>query len=175
MANTTKTCPHCGEEILAIAQKCKHCKEFLGVSSRNHTVEQVTQLNDKELVMLQPYHRVFNIVVNAMNELGRLKQQDEVAHVLQGKIMYGLQSVKIRISFVEESGNRTRVVVQASSDDVWGAGAKNATKRLIETVRNYDNPGYDPDPIGMHPLAVGAVFAVTVAVIVIIVYLFSEV
>ena len=25
----TKNCPYCGEEILAIAKKCKHCGEFL--------------------------------------------------------------------------------------------------------------------------------------------------
>ena len=27
--NDTKPCPYCGEEILAVAKKCKHCKEFL--------------------------------------------------------------------------------------------------------------------------------------------------
>ena len=25
----TKRCPYCGEEILAIAKKCKHCGEWL--------------------------------------------------------------------------------------------------------------------------------------------------
>lgn len=29
MTNITKTCPYCGEEILAIAKKCKHCGEWL--------------------------------------------------------------------------------------------------------------------------------------------------
>jgi hypothetical protein len=32
MENTTKACPYCGEEILALAIKCKHCKSDLSVS-----------------------------------------------------------------------------------------------------------------------------------------------
>lgn len=29
MEQETKTCPYCGEEIMAIAKKCKHCGEWL--------------------------------------------------------------------------------------------------------------------------------------------------
>ena len=29
MTDKTKRCPYCGEEILAIARKCKHCGEWL--------------------------------------------------------------------------------------------------------------------------------------------------
>ena len=34
MSNDVKNCPYCGEKILAIAKKCKHCGEFLDGSSR---------------------------------------------------------------------------------------------------------------------------------------------
>lgn len=33
MSDATKACPYCGEEILAVAIKCKHCGSALGDSS----------------------------------------------------------------------------------------------------------------------------------------------
>jgi TM2 domain-containing membrane protein YozV len=32
--DATKCCPYCGETVLAIAQKCKHCGEYLDESLR---------------------------------------------------------------------------------------------------------------------------------------------
>lgn len=42
MNKETKKCPFCGEEILATAKKCKHCKQFLPSDNEN-TTEQTTK------------------------------------------------------------------------------------------------------------------------------------
>jgi hypothetical protein len=38
---TTKNCPYCGEEILAVAAKCKHCKQWLSERPKLTPVSQV--------------------------------------------------------------------------------------------------------------------------------------
>ena len=35
MEQETKRCPYCGEEILAVAKKCKHCGEWLDEYNQN--------------------------------------------------------------------------------------------------------------------------------------------
>ena len=34
MFDATKTCPMCGEQILAVARKCRHCGEYLDPEAR---------------------------------------------------------------------------------------------------------------------------------------------
>jgi len=41
MTKETKTCPFCGEEILAVAKKCKHCGEWL--DKQKEEIEQTIQ------------------------------------------------------------------------------------------------------------------------------------
>ena len=38
----TKICPYCGEEILAVAKKCKHCGEWLTDDSKDKVLSQIT-------------------------------------------------------------------------------------------------------------------------------------
>jgi uncharacterized membrane protein YdbT with pleckstrin-like domain len=57
MADETKRCPYCGEEILLIAKKCKHCGEFLNntVSPPQHSTAYVN-LPEKTLWQGSPSH-----------------------------------------------------------------------------------------------------------------------
>lgn len=38
MSEATKRCPQCGEEILAVAKKCKHCGSMLDLASPSQNV-----------------------------------------------------------------------------------------------------------------------------------------
>ena len=117
------------------------------------TAPNVDVISSNEVVISSPLAGAFDLVSQAMGRLGKVKKEDRQQQFVEGRIKYGLQSVKVRASLVEREAGKTNVLIQASSDDVWGAGAKNATKRLVEALRNLDNPGYQPDRLGMHPAA----------------------
>lgn len=113
-------------------------------------------------------------VADAIKRLGSVTEQNQLQQYVTGRIKFGLQSVKVRVSVVPAGPGQCRVVLQGSSDDVWGAGAKSATRRLMEMLRNLDNPGYQPDRLGMHPLALAGVIVGFVILMIIIMGLISK-
>jgi len=43
MSEGIKKCPYCGEEILSVAIKCKHCSEFLDKSAASHQAADIKE------------------------------------------------------------------------------------------------------------------------------------
>lgn len=131
---------------------------------------------DNELILTTDTRAALASVRSAMERLGRVRATDERRLAVDGRVRFGLQSVRVRVCCAEEGPGRTRVVIQASSDDVWRAGAKSATKRMSEVLRNLDTPSYQPDRLGMHPAAlVGSLLAFTFILVVILSYVLPRV
>jgi hypothetical protein len=49
-----KNCPYCGEEILAVAKKCKHCGEWLGEEKEIEKSEEKIQEENINIVYTSP-------------------------------------------------------------------------------------------------------------------------
>ena len=113
----------------------------------------ITKVSENEIVYPGDIASTWNDVAAALQKLGRTTKPDQQKRFLEGKVRYGLQSVKLRVSLVERDSLQTGIVVQASSDDIWNAGGRNATKRLIETLTHLNTPGYRVDRLGVHPAA----------------------
>lgn len=61
-AGNLVSCPFCGEEILAVAKKCKHCGEFLDGSQparRDAAPSPASQGPEKDIWTIQPSHLHF--------------------------------------------------------------------------------------------------------------------
>ena len=117
----------------------------------------VRRISDSEVVIEAPRSAAFEHVAEALEKLGTLKQRDPNQTFIDGRIRFGLQSVAMRVSLVERDPGQTTVVIQGSSDDALGMAAKNASKRLVQMLENLDNPGFKPDRLGIHPLALAGV------------------
>jgi len=87
-------------------------------------------------------------LAKALAMIGKVKHMDSSGLEILGSCKYGLQVVKIKATVM---GNETgsTISLQALSDDIYAAGAKNGLKRLQETLNNVDNPAYTPNRSGI--------------------------
>lgn len=134
--------------------------------------EAILRAGPNEAILPFPLAASLEKVADAIGRLGAVTVVSRSAQYVEGRISFGLQSVRVRASVVAEGPGHCRVVVQASSDDVWGAGAKSATGRLLSMLRNLENPGYSPDRLGISPMAlVGLVIGFLILLMILIPYI----
>lgn len=117
----------------------------------------VRRVSDTEIVVAAPRDVAIEHVADAIAKLGTVKERGPDNSFVVGRVRFGWRSVAMRVSLVERDPGQTSLVMQVSSDDVWGSGARSASKRLVQTLENLDNPGFKPDRLGMNPRALVAV------------------
>ncbi len=129
----------------------------------------ITKISENEIVYPGDTASTLNDVAAALNKVGRMTTIDREKLFVEGRVWYGFQRVKLRVSMFERDSLNTGIVVQGSSDDVWNAGGRSATKRLIETLTHLNTPGYRPSRLGIHP---AALFGVLCGFIIIMILIF---
>lgn len=71
MEKKTKTCPYCGEEIMATAKKCKHCGEWL-VEVTNEPVQQASVIKESYFSPECLHDRIWTKILFGVTILGSL-------------------------------------------------------------------------------------------------------
>lgn len=69
--------------------------------------------------MFCPLDAALAEALGLFGRFGIVKQHDRRQQFIEGRIMFGLQSVKVRLSLVERETGRTTILIQVSLDDVW--------------------------------------------------------
>ena len=64
-----KKCPHCGEQILAVAKKCKYCREWIVDSPADSTEDETVTPNSKESAVASEVEQVDSVTTsNSSND-----------------------------------------------------------------------------------------------------------
>lgn len=113
MADQTKPCPACGEQILAVAKKCKHCGEILDATyqtgdSQRHAVPAAPIRTESIVVQIAP---------DLENE--KIKEMETFGWTLAGR------------QEVERSGDTKGEV----TTNIWGEGVYREVKNVTRYVK----------------------------------------
>jgi hypothetical protein len=72
----------------------------------------------------------------AFSSIGKVVEISKLTMSVTGKTRYGLQSVKLRVSVLDQGDNKSLIQIQGFGDDIWGGGARKGTDKLIRALES---------------------------------------
>lgn len=96
--------------------------------------------SNREFQYPKPAEAALDDVMRAFTVIGKVVDVSNLTKTITGKVRYGLQSVKLRVSVVDQGEGQSVVRVQAFGDDIWGGGARKGTDKLVRALESGDRP-----------------------------------
>lgn len=96
----------------------------------------------------KPAPQTFSDAQRAISAIGKVTSSNIGDYTINGKVRYGLQSVKLRVT-IHPNGATSKVIAEAESDDLWNAGGKSVVNRFLEALDRSNDPTYAPDRQGV--------------------------
>ncbi|MBN1175336.1 hypothetical protein JXA48_01705 [Candidatus Woesearchaeota archaeon] len=81
---------------------------------------------------------VFDIVVAVAESIGKDVESNKTLKSLKFKTKYGLQRVPVRID-LRPNDSGTDINITASSDDIWGGGARKCIDKFVDELEKHLN------------------------------------
>ena len=135
MEKETKTCPYCGEEILATAKKCKHCGEWLNKPPQKNTQKQPVRKES----YFDPKYRYDGTLMNGLfwvTIAGSFIQALHRYGVADDLLIRGSSVIK----FIFSVAKFFSMIPEAIGDFLFFAGEITFVYLLMKTMSNYHKP-----------------------------------
>lgn len=72
----------------------------------------------------------------AFSSIGKVVEISKLTMSLTGRTRYGLQSVKLQVSVLDQGTNQSLIQIQSFGDDIWGGGARKGTDKLLRALES---------------------------------------
>jgi hypothetical protein len=89
--------------------------------------------NSRDIQLTMSSDEAFKLAHTALEQIGKVKDENPAERRIKGSIRYGLQKVLVK-AHVEANGDVSIVSLKAQGDDVWGVGAKKVLERWAQAV-----------------------------------------
>lgn len=115
---------------------------------------QVSQgATDNQFIIHSDKQQAEAAITKALGAIGKVTQSDPSSGAIRGSVKYGLNKVKIDLSYFEEDG-KTIVTAKTRDGSIQKGPGISVVNRLKEGIVNDTNPGYQADRRGMSTSAI---------------------
>jgi hypothetical protein len=120
--------------------------------------------SNRRIPYRRPVAQAIEDLKTAFAEAGSLLEVNESTQLVAGRVRYGLQAIRLRVTVFADGASASVLEIQGFGDDIWGGGARKGTDKLLRTLEALETgrrpatpppadttEGWKPDPTGRYP------------------------